>query len=276
MKIKCYYTIREKAHPVFLVIFLFWVSILCAENTGQSKRLLWEVKTVGGDDSFNMLYSVPGKLLAIRNGKLVAYDNTSGKCVWKYPVQGRIRFFNYHQHLTPVTVIEDKVIFCPPFWSKAITGCAVELRLSDGELLRNVNISKEYGFPDQGYENRTECFARRGSHYGVFIGTDKKWEKAYFWPVSNIDKKALRSIERYLISAYQPECNAHTGRPITLAEAVKEIGELLKTEGHNEKTPGVKCAQKITDTKDDQNSCTYELYRTFGELYYSLLVEGVL
>ena len=77
-----------KAGVIALGLCIALLSDARAGDTNPPPRLLWEVKTAGGMDSFTELLPAGDKLVAMRRGVLYALDAHTGKTCWRYPLVG--------------------------------------------------------------------------------------------------------------------------------------------------------------------------------------------
>ena len=78
----------RKAGAIALGLCIALLSDARAGDTNPPPRLLWEVKTAGGMDSFTELLPAGDRLVAMRRGVLYALDARTGKTCWRYPLVG--------------------------------------------------------------------------------------------------------------------------------------------------------------------------------------------
>ena len=100
------------------------------------KRLLWEVKTGGGQDRFVQLVPAEGRLLGLRAGALYAHDARSGRELWRFPKEGLANNPDPIFGHFILGVIGDCVITELPMRDGRHYGGVAAIRLADGELVR--------------------------------------------------------------------------------------------------------------------------------------------
>ena len=149
----------SRPRKVGVIVFGLCIALLSDASAGDTNpppRLLWEVKTAGGMDSFTELLPAGDKLVAMRRGVVYALDARTGKTCWRYPRESTAsESFDGGWGYVVLAVRGDRVI---------IRGCIdgafagapplIEISLQSGTVLREYHDKLTFPNPDPRCDER--------------------------------------------------------------------------------------------------------------------------